>query len=508
MRFIAVLCFLVAITGAWAQWSVTTLNTPGDLRARAYAIDGEWVVGEATVNGAIHACMWNRVTNAWIDLHPAGADESTARGVHNGQQVGWVTIGGLSRAILWTGTAASAVDITPAAATEAQLFGIHNGQQVGWARVSGDRHASLWTGTAASWVDINPAGCDSSLAYCVRDGVQGGYLGYNAPGLPEGAVLWAGSAASARSMEEPGNTSHGRIYAMADGQQVGEAGSSARIWNGSAPSMGSLGFSNSQANGVMGGMQVGEVRSPSIRAYVWGSTYPSGVALPGDRAWAQAIWQDATNSYVVGYSDAPQGTLRARLWTGPLAPNDDFTFALSKSVVAGSNFITMTITSPTTFPQDARYRIYCDRFEFQYSSLNLTLPAGQTTVSKYMSVQEVYTSTIATFGAQRGSIRKTQSIVLVPLAPSAMAFTPNQVTGGQSVQCRVVLNGRLGYRTFDLNVSDDSAFAITPPTVTVPFKSTQAIFTIQTLPVVTRQTVRVTISNAYGTITGTFRIYP
>src|SRR5215210_4207854 len=83
------------------------------------------------------AHLWT-VTN----LHPAGASESYAGGVHAGQQVGSVSFGGgFFRASLWTGTAASWVDLNPAGATSG-AGGVYAGEQVGQAFVGGTNRAS------------------------------------------------------------------------------------------------------------------------------------------------------------------------------------------------------------------------------------------------------------------------------------------------------------------------------------------------------------------------------
>ena len=141
-----------------------------------------------------------------INLHPAGATESEAHGVHAGQQVGAAYApGGINHACLWTGTAESRVDLTPAGADgDSVAYGVHAGQQVGWALVSGQR-ASLWTGTAASWVDLHaflPAGLHYSIAYGIWHDVGFTYVvgfGHNNTTKRDEALMWVSRASAPTS---------------------------------------------------------------------------------------------------------------------------------------------------------------------------------------------------------------------------------------------------------------------------------------------------------------------
>jgi hypothetical protein len=83
--------------------------------------------------------------------------------------VGSVDAGGLRHAALWGGTAASWVDLNPAGASESDAWAVHNGQQVGYATVGGLQHAGLWSGTADSWVDLSLALSGSWAQTFARD---------------------------------------------------------------------------------------------------------------------------------------------------------------------------------------------------------------------------------------------------------------------------------------------------------------------------------------------------
>lgn len=89
-----------------------------------------------------------------------------------------------------------------------------------------------------------------------------------------------------------------------------------------------------------------------------------------------------------------------------------------------------------------------------------------------------------------------------------MAFTPRLVTGGQSLQCRLVINGVAGPAGLTITLRDNSAFATVPATAKVPPGGTQVIFTITTTAVPARQTVLVTAMANGLAKSATFRIAP
>ena len=67
---------------------------------------------------------------------------------------GWIALlSGLAAApaaAQWT-----VVNLHPAGASESFAYGVRDGQQVGAARVNGQLHAGLWTGSAALWMDLH-----------------------------------------------------------------------------------------------------------------------------------------------------------------------------------------------------------------------------------------------------------------------------------------------------------------------------------------------------------------
>ncbi|MEQ1932419.1 MAG: hypothetical protein ABL962_00880, partial [Fimbriimonadaceae bacterium] len=87
-------------------------------------------------------------------------------------------------------------------------------------------------------------------------------------------------------------------------------------------------------------------------------------------------------------------------------------------------------------------------------------------------------------------------------------FTPSPATGGQTVSCRDVMNGVAPSGGKVVTISDNSAFAAPPATVTVPAGASQAIFDIPTSVVATTQYVTVTASVNEGSKTGLLVLRP
>lgn len=184
-----------------------------------------------------------------------------------------------------------------------------------------------------------------------------------------------------------------------------------------------------------------------------------------------------------------------------------FLFTLNKATVAGQNSVLGTVTLEAASTKATPVTI-------TPSSSLITAPpkvyvaAGQLVRNFMMTVAPVTSPAMTVISAKVGSLVRSQGLLLTPLVPTAMAFTPSQVTGGTDVSCRLVINGVAGPGGRIISVFDTSTYATTPNSVTVPPGATQVVFLIGTKPVTTIQTVSVTARVSAGERTGTFRIYP
>src|SRR5690606_15281816 len=98
-----------------------------------------------------------------ISLHPAGASQSRALGVENGQQVGYLQIAfGDFDAVTWSGSADTVAMLDPSPDGDARATCVQGSNQFGssWVFDAGEAqwhtHAAMWSGTAASFVDLHP----------------------------------------------------------------------------------------------------------------------------------------------------------------------------------------------------------------------------------------------------------------------------------------------------------------------------------------------------------------
>jgi len=111
-------------------------------------------VGDLLFPGIHHAGLWHGTPKSFVDLHPAGAAESTALatdGVLQGGAVRWTN---RFRAAIWNGTPESVVDLGVGDGNS-WVEGMANGVQVGRFDPG---YAALWRGTAESFVDMRPPG--------------------------------------------------------------------------------------------------------------------------------------------------------------------------------------------------------------------------------------------------------------------------------------------------------------------------------------------------------------
>lgn len=187
-------------------------------------------------------------------------------------------------------------------------------------------------------------------------------------------------------------------------------------------------------------------------------------------------------------------------------PND-FSFALNKTQVAGQNSVKGTVTLANTPPQNVVFTTF-DNSSLVTTPASVTVTANTTTKDFQITVSAVNSAINTTVSAKLGPVTKTAPLTLVPLIPTALAFTPNPVVGGNSVSCRVVINGVAGPGGRTIAVFDNSTYTTMPSSVVVPAGATQVFFTINTTHPNTVQTVTVTARVSAGEKTANFRINP
>ena len=182
------------------------------------------------------------------------------------------------------------------------------------------------------------------------------------------------------------------------------------------------------------------------------------------------------------------------------------TFAFNRATVAGQNMFTATLElfAPAG-PLGAIFELSSSSPALQVPA-TLTIAAGLASRTFQVRSLPVTATRVESVTVHWGTQSLIAPITLVPLKPSAFQFTPNSVIGGNPVSARLVMNGVAGPGGQLVTLTDNSQFASTPASVTVPPASTQVIFTIQTLPVTATKYVTVTASVPQGFKTGNFVI--
>jgi probable HAF family extracellular repeat protein len=328
-----ILCSSYALA---ANYTAIDLTTGGWYTiSQANKANGAQQVGYGKASwGLTHAFLWNSSSADYVDLNPAGCDNSAAIGIFGSQQVGWGSFPsggsqGPPHALLWNGTAASYVDINPAGFTSTAC-GTNGAQQVGYGKsstTSWRNHALLWNGSAANYVDLHPTGYNESFANAVSGTYQVGYGSTSASASH--ALLWNSSASSSTDLNPDGFVMT-CAYDISGAQQVGygltslTAPQHALLWLGTANSFIDLnpaGFTQSTAFGTNGTQQVGKgygsATNNGTHAILWNGSTSDYVDLhqylPAGFGLSRANGIDIYGN-IVGYATDASGNDHAFLW--------------------------------------------------------------------------------------------------------------------------------------------------------------------------------------------------
>lgn len=252
---------------------------------------------------------------------------------------------------------------------------------------------------------------------------------------------------------------------------------------------------NSYIEGGAANQQVGYTSGNGLYAAVWNGTVGSH----------QNIHPAGATNSKLSATNAATFKQEACIWK--MADPNAFVFTLNKTQVAGQNSVQGTITAGTALPMARVYTTYDN------SSLVTTPPtvtvAANTTIKNFQITTTAVNSSINTIVyAKFGGVTQSVPLALIPLVPTALAFTPTQVVGGNTISCRVVINGVAGPSGRTIAILDNSPNATVPSTVTVPPGATQVVFNIATTSVTSQKTVTVTARVSAGEKTGIFRINP
>ena len=335
---LALLTLGLLATSARAQYTASILHPVPfgfPFGSSAAGVAGGTQVGVVTFLGIDHAFLWSGSAASAVELHPAGFDYSSARGISGSSQVGYGFESASSQyhALLWSGSAASAVDLHPAGFDNSSASAVSGGFQAGYGAVTGGgNHALLWNGSAASAVDLHPAGFDDTYASGVSGSFQVGVGTGVATGGDDHALLWSGSAASVVDLHPLtgyfDTGAHGTDGSQIIGGGLTDTGDAhALLWDATTYSLTDLnpaGISDSGGNGVYGGFQVGSATGVATggdqHAFLWAGSASSAVdlhdfltGLPISLLTSEAYGIDS-NGDIVGRGFDDSGNVYALLW--------------------------------------------------------------------------------------------------------------------------------------------------------------------------------------------------
>jgi hypothetical protein len=187
---------------------------------------GGWYYGS---DARTHAAVWTSPTNR-IDLNAGAYNTPWVFGLApGGIAVGRGSVGISEHALLWRGTSVAPSDLHPAKGYfSSRATAASATQEVGYAQTSvtsgvGVNHAALWNGSAAgTFVDLHPSRFNFSIATGVSLGRQVG-IGYTgqAPYPVPHALMWTGSAASTVDVSPAGYLSS-EIFRLVGDWAVGD----------------------------------------------------------------------------------------------------------------------------------------------------------------------------------------------------------------------------------------------------------------------------------------------
>lgn len=139
---------------------------------------------------------------------------------------------------------------------------------------------------------------------------------------------------------------------------------------------------------------------------------------------------------------------------------------------------------------------------------NATVPAGATQGTFVIKVDPVTSQQTRTITAVYLGVTKTVDLVLNPLVPTAISFTPNPLVGGGTTSCKVVINGVAGAGGRTIAIVENSPYCTPPTTVTVPAGAGSITFDIPTSHPTTQQVVTVTARVTAAEVSAILRINP
>ena len=289
-----------------------------------------------------------------IDLSYAGNYGTVINGVSAGQGAGYniydvYFIDHVKHyrlhAMYWPAGGAPEVELNPFDSPYSNATSASGRKQAGFASIkvgaTYQSHAIVWHGTAASARDIAMPGYDNSSAAGIDGNNVVGQANGTATGGHVHAVLWDLNASTITDLNGTGHQESGAV-ATSGKQQVGWATDPygadihAMLWKGdsaSAVDLNPAGFQTSNAYGVDHGRQIGDAQTLSTaHAILWHGSAASAVDL-NPKGYVYTYGTGIAGSKQVGFGTKPDYKYHALVWSGRASKVVDLQSFLPASLV-------------------------------------------------------------------------------------------------------------------------------------------------------------------------------
>ena len=178
---------------------------------------------------------------------------------------------------------------------------------------------------------------------------------------------------------------------------------------------------------------------------------------------------------------------------------------LNPASVVGGNSSQGTVTLTGAAPSGGAVVTLSDNSTAAAVPTSVTVSAGATSASFTITTSSVTASTLVTITGSFGGASRQATLTVQPqpasVTLSTLTVNPTSVTGGGSSQGTVTLTGAAPSGGAVVTLSDNSAAATVPASVTVSAGATSATFTVTTGTVTT--STPVTITGSYGSVSRT-----
>jgi hypothetical protein len=261
---------------------------------------------------------------------------------------------------------------------------------------------------------------------------------------------------------------------------VNSQGSISAIFTGSSSTI--------TANLLYAGRQssdpAGSMGSPNLLESSAGTNYTQG--RWGDYFCVDVDPVDDVTFWGIGMTVASSNNWRTSIFSWSIAPPAAATLAsisVSPSTVAGGGIATGTATLTGPAPAGGAVVTLSSNSGFATVPASVTVPAGSTSATFTVATSVPPSNQVATISGMYNGDTRTANLTITAPASAALAtlsLNPTSVAGGSPSVGTVTLTAPAPAGGIVVVLSDNSAYATVPASVTIPEGSASATFNVET----------------------------